>query len=71
MSSIQVNDTVKVNLQNALEGAVGTVTRIYNEGIGGGLNHGKLRTREWAIVSLPGYAGERHIPTAGLEQVVA
>lgn len=64
MGSITVGAEVEVTGQNALEGAVGTVKRIYREAIGGGLNYGPLKTREYAIVSFPGYAGDRHIPTA-------
>jgi hypothetical protein len=67
--SIKVGNEVRVLAQNALEGATGTVQRIYGEAIGGGLNKGPLKTREYAIVSLPGYAGDRHIPTALLEVV--
>jgi hypothetical protein len=69
MNSIQVGTQVQVLAQCSLEGATGTVTRLYSEAIGGGLNHGPLITREYAIVSLPGYPGERHFPTAVLAAV--
>jgi hypothetical protein len=69
MDTIKLHDEVKVNLQNALEGATGTVVRIYREAIGtnGGLKG--IYFREWAIVRLPGFVGDRHIPTAGLDLV--